>query len=151
MGGLFLYGSRLKPVGTSLKLVFEVSEGLIFAGDAMVRNIVRGEGMGVEFTKITSQGRDLLERLLERLLRWMWLNSPVHLANLCWGKVWLFLPVTICGIPAPGTRSKRRCWKSPVIAGAFLARPLVSSAGVSLLQAQNLPRSDRCCSPASFS
>jgi len=69
MGGLFLCGSRVKPVGTGLKLIFEVSEGLIFAANAVVRNIVSGEGMGIEFTKITSQGRDLLERLLERLLR----------------------------------------------------------------------------------
>jgi len=68
MGGLFLCGSRVKPVGTSLKLIFEVPEGLIFAADAVVRNVVPGEGMGVEFTKITSQGRDLLERLLERSL-----------------------------------------------------------------------------------
>ena len=54
--------------GTSLKLVFEVPGGLVFA-DAVVRNMVPGEGMGVEFTKITTQDRALLERLLERLLR----------------------------------------------------------------------------------
>ena len=68
MGGLFLYGSRVEPIGTSLKLIFEVPGGLVFAADAVVRNIVPGEGMGVEFTKITSQDRDPLERLRERLL-----------------------------------------------------------------------------------
>jgi PilZ domain len=68
VGGLFLSGSRIKPVGTTLKLVFEVPGGMVFA-DALVRNIVPGEGMGVEFTKINPQDRALLERLLKRLLR----------------------------------------------------------------------------------
>jgi PilZ domain len=65
---LFLSGSRIKPVGTTLKLVFQVPGGMVFA-DAVVRNIVPGEGMGVEFTKINPQDRALLERLLKRLLR----------------------------------------------------------------------------------
>ena len=69
MGGLFLCGSRVKPVGTILKLIFEIPGGLVFAADAVVRNIAPGEGMGVEFTKIGPQDRALLERLLERLLR----------------------------------------------------------------------------------
>ena len=69
MGGLFLCGSRVKPIGTSLKLIFEVPGGLVFAADAVVRNIGPGEGMGVEFIKIGPQDQALLERLLERLLR----------------------------------------------------------------------------------
>jgi hypothetical protein len=69
MGGLFLCGSRVKPIGTSLKLIFEIPGGLVFAADAVVRNIAPGEGMGVEFTKIGPQDRALLEQLLERLLR----------------------------------------------------------------------------------
>lgn len=67
LGGLFLAG-RAKPVGTQLKLIFQVPDGMVFA-DAIVRNNVPGEGMGVEFTKINPQDRALLERLLERLLR----------------------------------------------------------------------------------
>ena len=69
MGGLFLCGSRVKPVGAILKLIFEVPGGLFFAADSVVRNIGPGEGMGVEFTKIGPQDRALLERLLERWLR----------------------------------------------------------------------------------
>jgi PilZ domain len=68
MGGLFLSGSRVKPVGTTLKLVFEVPGGMVFA-DAIVRNTLPGEGMGVEFTRISPQDRALLAQLLGRLLR----------------------------------------------------------------------------------
>ena len=97
MGGLFLCGSCVKPIGTSLKLIFEVPGGLVFAADAVVRNIRPGEGMGVEFTKIGPQDRAQL--LLDRSVQ----------------------------------------------------EPLVSSPRVSVLQAQNPPRPDRCSSPASSS
>jgi hypothetical protein len=68
MGGVFLCGSITLRVGTDLTLVFEVPGGMILA-DGVVRNIVPGEGMGVEFTKMNPQSRDLLEELLTRLLR----------------------------------------------------------------------------------
>jgi hypothetical protein len=68
MGGLFLCGSNTPRVGTDLTLVFEVPGGMILA-EAVVRNIVPGEGMGVEFTKMNLQSRVLLEGLLTRLLR----------------------------------------------------------------------------------
>jgi PilZ domain len=68
MGGLFLAGSITLRVGTDLTLVFEVPGGMVLA-DAVVRNIVPGEGMGVEFTKMNPQTRVLLEGLLTRLLR----------------------------------------------------------------------------------
>jgi hypothetical protein len=42
--------------------------GVILA-EAVVRNVVVGEGMGVEFTKISSKPGSLLEGLLTRLLR----------------------------------------------------------------------------------
>jgi hypothetical protein len=67
MGGAFLSGSRIKPVGTSLSLVFQVPGGIVQA-EGVVRSVSPGEGMGVEFTKMDPQGRDLLERLLSRLL-----------------------------------------------------------------------------------
>ncbi len=67
MGGAFLCGNTLR-VGTELTLVFEVPGGVLQAG-AVVRNIVIGEGMGVEFTKMNADGRTLLEQLLARLLR----------------------------------------------------------------------------------
>jgi hypothetical protein len=68
MGGLFLCGSITLRVGTDLTLVFEVPGGMVLA-EAVVRNIVPGEGMGVEFTKMNPQTRVLLEQLLTRLLR----------------------------------------------------------------------------------
>jgi PilZ domain len=68
MGGLFLCGSNTLRVGTDLTLVFEVPGGMVLA-DAVVRNIVPGEGMGVEFTKMNPESRVLLEGLLMRLLR----------------------------------------------------------------------------------
>lgn len=68
MGGLFLCGSNTLRVGAVLTLVFEVPGGMVLA-DAVVRNIVPGEGMGVEFIKMNPEIRVLLEGLLSRLLR----------------------------------------------------------------------------------
>src|SRR6266852_1814522 len=68
IGGLFLCGSITQRVGTDLTLVFEVPGGVILA-EAVVRNIVPGEGMGVEFTKMNRQSQALLQELLKRLLR----------------------------------------------------------------------------------
>ena len=68
MGGLFLCGTITMRVGTDLTLVFEVPGGVILA-EAVVRNVVVGEGMGVEFTKMNPQSRALLGELLTRLLR----------------------------------------------------------------------------------
>ena len=68
MGDVFLCGSITLRVGTDLTLVFEVPGGMILA-EAVVRNIVPGEGMGVEFTKMNPQSQALLDELLTRLLR----------------------------------------------------------------------------------
>jgi len=68
MGGLFLCGPNTLRVGTDLTLVFEVPGGMVLA-EAVVRNIVPGEGMGVEFTKMNPQNQVRLEGLLTRLLR----------------------------------------------------------------------------------
>jgi hypothetical protein len=67
MGGAFLCGSRVRPVGTSLTLVFQVPGGIVQA-EGVVRSVSPDEGMGVEFTKMNPQDRVLLERLLKRLL-----------------------------------------------------------------------------------
>jgi hypothetical protein len=67
-GGLFIAVPNPPPVGTKLSLAFEVPGGNVQA-EAIVRNIVRGEGMGVEFTKLRLKDRILLEQLLKRLLR----------------------------------------------------------------------------------
>jgi hypothetical protein len=68
MGGLFISVHNPPPVGTKLRLSFEVPGGNVHA-EAIVRNIVSGEGMGVEFTRLGLKDRLLLEKLLKRLLR----------------------------------------------------------------------------------
>jgi hypothetical protein len=68
MGGVFLCGSVTLRVGSDLTVVFEVPGGMVLA-EAVVRNTVPGEGMGVEFTKMNPESQALLERLLTRLLR----------------------------------------------------------------------------------
>jgi PilZ domain len=68
MGGLFISVSDPPPMGTKLRLSFEVPGGNVQA-EAIVRNIVPGEGMGVEFKKLRLKDRILLEKLLKRLLQ----------------------------------------------------------------------------------
>jgi PilZ domain len=68
IGGLSLCGSITMRVGTDLTLVFEVPGGMVMA-EAVVRNTVPGQEMGVEFTKMNPESRALLEGLLTRLLR----------------------------------------------------------------------------------
>jgi len=68
MGGVFLSASRVRPVGTLLKLLFEVPGGVVQA-DAVVRSFSRGEGMGVEFTHMGPRDRVVLGQLLGRLLQ----------------------------------------------------------------------------------
>jgi hypothetical protein len=68
MGGLFISAPDPRPAGTKLRLSFEVPGGNVQA-EAIVRNIVPGQGMGVEFTRLGLKDRILLENLLKRLLR----------------------------------------------------------------------------------
>ena len=66
-GGLFLSAGNAPPVGTKLKLAFEVPGGSVQA-DGIVRDIVLSEGIGIEFTSMGPRERILLDRLLRRLL-----------------------------------------------------------------------------------
>jgi len=68
MGGCSISVSNAPPLGTLLRLAFEVPGGSVQA-EGVVRNIAPGEGMGVEFTKMGPRDRILLGRLLKRLLR----------------------------------------------------------------------------------
>jgi hypothetical protein len=68
MGGLFISTPNPPPMGTKLRLVFEVPGGSVRA-EAIVRNIVPGDGMGVEFTRMDLGDKLFLQRLLNRLLR----------------------------------------------------------------------------------
>src|SRR5215472_6354800 len=67
-GGLLVSGSITRPVGSSLMLVFEVPGGVVQA-EAVVRNVIPGKEMGLEFTSMGAHARVLLDDLLERLLR----------------------------------------------------------------------------------
>src|SRR5499427_9422205 len=50
MGGLFIAATHPPPVGTKIRLAFDVPGGSVQA-DAVVRDIIPGEGLGVEFTQ----------------------------------------------------------------------------------------------------
>jgi len=68
MGGLFIATPNPAPVGTKLRLTFQVPGGSVLP-EAIVRNVAPGSGMGVEFTRMEPSERSLLENLMERLLR----------------------------------------------------------------------------------
>ena len=67
-GGLSLSGYVTRLLGSSLMLVFEVPGGVVHA-EAVVRNVIPGKEMGLEFTSMGSQARALLGDLLKGLLR----------------------------------------------------------------------------------
>jgi hypothetical protein len=68
MGGIFICEASPPPIGTKLKVAFEVPGGEVMA-EGIVRNIEPGKGMGLQFTKLGPKDRVLLQRLLTRLLR----------------------------------------------------------------------------------
>src|SRR5690242_17842557 len=68
MGGLYVCVPNPPPVGTKLKLSFEVPGGDVQT-EGVVRNIEAGKGMGIQFTRLNPKDRVLLQRLLNRLLR----------------------------------------------------------------------------------
>ena len=70
--GLFISVPNPPPVDTKLRLAFDVPGGNVHA-QAIVRNIVPGEGMGVEFTRMDLKDRVLLEHLLFVALKGLWL------------------------------------------------------------------------------
>ena len=68
VGGLFISAPNPPPVGTKLRLAFEVPGGNVRA-EAIVRNIAPTEGFGVEFTQMAIGDKILLKKLMKRLLR----------------------------------------------------------------------------------
>jgi|SRR5262252_704504 hypothetical protein len=68
MGGLFVVEPNAPSVGTGLRISLEVPGGNVHV-EAVVRNVIPGEGMGVQFTKLGTRDRVLMEILLRRLLR----------------------------------------------------------------------------------
>jgi hypothetical protein len=67
VGGLFIATPTPLPTGTVLPLLMSVPEGEI-RGKATVRNLVPGEGMGVQFTEISADNQIRLDKLVARLL-----------------------------------------------------------------------------------
>lgn len=68
LGGLFIFTTYPPPIGTALKLLFELPGGEVRAR-ATVRDSEPGTGMGVEFTSMEYDDRARLQQLLKRLLR----------------------------------------------------------------------------------
>ncbi len=68
MAGVFICVPSPPPVGTNVKLAFQVPGGAVTA-EAVVRSVEPDKGMGVEFTKVGPRGSLLLQQLLKRLLR----------------------------------------------------------------------------------
>ncbi len=68
LGGLFITTPEPPPLGTVLKLAFEVPGGHVTAR-ATVRDVRPGKGMGIEFIGMKPEERARLVQLLKRLLR----------------------------------------------------------------------------------
>jgi len=66
LGGLFVSTPDPAPVGTLVKLLFDVPGGEVRAR-AIVRNIKPGEGMAVAFIDMGYEDRARLNQLLKRL------------------------------------------------------------------------------------
>jgi PilZ domain len=67
LGGLFIRTANPAPMGSSLRLVFNLPEGEVRAR-AVVRSSKPGEGMGVEFVGMDQIARGRLQSTLKRLL-----------------------------------------------------------------------------------
>ena len=67
IGGLFIATPTPAPLGTVVTILLSVPEGEI-RGRAVVRNVVQGEGMGVEFNSIAEADAARLDKLISRLL-----------------------------------------------------------------------------------
>jgi hypothetical protein len=68
MGGVFIPTADQPPVGTVVKLIFEVPGGDVHA-PAVVRHIVVGLGMGVEFAAMNDDDLARIHQLLNELVR----------------------------------------------------------------------------------
>src|SRR5277367_3949507 len=67
VGGLFIATPAPLALGSVVTLLLSVPEGEI-RSRAIVRNLISGEGMGVQFTEISQQDQLRVERLVTRLL-----------------------------------------------------------------------------------
>jgi PilZ domain len=68
LGGLFISTPDPPPVGTLLKLIFDVPMGEVRAR-GIVKNIKAGKGMALAFIAMGSADRARLDQLVKNLLR----------------------------------------------------------------------------------
>jgi hypothetical protein len=68
LGGLFVATTTPLALGSVVTLLMSVPEGEI-RGRAVVRNVVPGEGMGVQFAEISAEDTARVQKLVARLLR----------------------------------------------------------------------------------
>lgn len=67
VGGMFIATPTPLSLGAVVPVLLSVPEGEI-RGRATVRNVVLGEGMGVQLTEITAENQARLDKLVARLL-----------------------------------------------------------------------------------
>jgi Tfp pilus assembly protein PilZ len=67
VGGLFIATPTPLALGTVVTILLSVPEGEI-RSRSTVRNIIPGEGMGVQFTEISAQDQARVDKLVARLL-----------------------------------------------------------------------------------
>jgi hypothetical protein len=66
LGGLFIATHDPPPVGTLVKIVFDVPGGEVRAR-AMVKNVEPGQGMAIAFIQMGQEDRARLDQLLKKL------------------------------------------------------------------------------------
>jgi PilZ domain len=66
LGGLFIATPHAAPVGTVVKIVFDVPSGEVRAR-AIVKNVKAGQGMAVAFIDMGYADRARLDQLLKKL------------------------------------------------------------------------------------
>lgn len=67
VGGLFVCAPKPSPLGTTVTILLSVPEGEI-RGKAAVRNVIVGQGMGIEIVNMEAQDATRLRQLIARLL-----------------------------------------------------------------------------------
>ena len=67
-GGVFICTATPISIGTPMQMLFSLPEGEMRA-QGVVRHIVEGEGLGVEFARIGTADTERLQELLRRIAR----------------------------------------------------------------------------------
>lgn len=68
LGGVFITTPNPPPVGTLVRLLFEVPGGEV-RSRGIVKRSVRGQGMGIQFSHMGHDDRARLHQLLNRLMK----------------------------------------------------------------------------------